>query len=133
MEDYATTGLSLRHHPITLLDQAKLIGRFTRMQELPYKSDQSLVTVVGVVTGKQSPGTASGVTFITLEDDTGNINIIVWKATARAQKSPYLNAKILKVKGILEKEGETLHVIAGKLVDLTSSMAELTAHSRDFH
>ena len=133
LEDYATTGLSLRHHPITLLDQAKLIGRFTRMQELPCKNDQSLVTVVGVVTGKQSPGTASGVTFITLEDDTGNINVIVWKATARAQKSPYLNAKILKVKGILEKEGETLHVIAGKLIDLTSSMAELTAHSRDFH
>lgn len=55
------------------------------MQQLVEKEHKSLVTVVGLVTGRQSPGTAAGVTFITLEDDTGNINVVVWSATARAK------------------------------------------------
>jgi len=133
LEDYASTGLSLAKHPITLLDDAGVLGRFTRMQELKNKEHQSLVTVTGVVTGKQSPGTAAGVTFFTLEDDTGNINVVVWKATARAQKSAYLTAKILQVKGILEKEGEVHHVIAGRLIDMTDKLQGLHSKSRDFH
>ncbi|RTZ16471.1 DNA polymerase III subunit alpha [Vibrio aquaticus] len=133
LEDYAATGLSLAKHPITLLDEAGVLGRFTRMRELKERDNQSLVTVTGVVTGKQSPGTAAGVTFFTLEDDTGNINVVVWKATARAQKSAYLTAKILQVKGILEKEGEVHHVIAGRLIDMTDKLPALSNKSRDFH
>lgn len=133
LEDYAALGLSLDHHPILLLDNAKLLGRFNRMTELAQKPDKSLVTVVGVVTGRQSPGSAAGITFFTLEDDTGNINVVVWQATARAQKRAYLNAKILMVKGILEKEGDVMHVIAGKLIDLTDKLASLSSRSRDFH
>lgn len=133
VEDYAATGLSLAKHPITLLDDAGVLGRFTRMRDLATKPHQSLVTVTGVVTGKQSPGTAAGVTFFTLEDDTGNINVVVWKATARAQKSAYLTAKILQVKGILEKEGEVHHVIAGRLIDMTAQLDGLNSKSRDFH
>ncbi|MDF5479267.1 OB-fold nucleic acid binding domain-containing protein, partial [Vibrio parahaemolyticus] len=94
---------------------------------------KSLVTVVGVVTGRQSPGTAAGVTFFTLEDDTGNINVVVWQATARAQKQAYLGAKVLMVKGILEREGEVTHVIAGKLIDCTHYLNNLQSKSRDFH
>ncbi|WP_260259344.1 error-prone DNA polymerase [Vibrio intestinalis] len=133
LEDYASTGLSLNHHPIKLLEQAGVLGRFTRMNQLVHKDHQSLVTVVGVVTGKQAPGTAAGVTFFTLEDDTGNINVVVWRATARAQKQAYLTAKILRVKGILEREGEVTHVIAGRLEDLTDGLSGLTTKSRDFH
>lgn len=133
LEDYASLGLSLAKHPITLLDEAGALGRFTRMQDLVHQKHQSLVTVTGVVTGKQSPGTAAGVTFFTLEDDTGNINVVVWKATARAQKSAYLTAKILQVKGILEKEGEVHHVIAGRLIDMTDKLDGLRSKSRDFH
>lgn len=133
LEDYASTGLSLAKHPITLLDEAGVLGRFTRMRDLSTKEHQSLVTVTGVVTGKQSPGTAAGVTFFTLEDDTGNINVVVWKATARAQKSAYLTAKILQVKGILEKEGQVHHVIAGRLIDMTDKLQGLDSKSRDFH
>ncbi|GHG01471.1 error-prone DNA polymerase [Thalassotalea marina] len=132
-EDYASTGLSLNKHPITLLDEAGKLTKFTRMTELKDKAHKSLVTVVGVVTGKQAPGTASGVTFMTLEDDTGNINVVVWSATSRAQKQPYMTAKILKVKGMLEREGEVTHVIAGKLIDLTDELATLKTTSRDFH
>ncbi|WP_428774015.1 error-prone DNA polymerase [Vibrio sp.] len=133
IEDYASTGVSLQHHPISLLDKAGLLGRFTRMTDLRHQPDRTLVTVVGVVTGKQSPGTAGGVTFFTLEDDTGNINVVVWKATARAQKQAYLTAKILMVKGILEREGEVTHVIAGRLIDLTDKLTGLSTRSRDFH
>ncbi|CAM2862061.1 error-prone DNA polymerase [Vibrio mytili] len=133
IEDYASTGLSLNHHPITLLDKAGKLPRFTRMKALVEKPHKSLVTIVGVVTGRQSPGTAAGVTFVTLEDDTGNINVIVWSATARAQKQTYLTSKVLMVKGILEREGEVIHVIAGKLIDYTHELAELQSHSRDFH
>lgn len=132
-EDYASTGLSLNKHPITLLDAAGKLGRFTRMTELMTMPHKSLVTVTGVVTGKQSPGTAAGVTFVTLEDDTGNINVVVWAGTAKAQKQAYLTAKILQVKGILEREGEVTHVIAGKLIDLTDNAATLMTKSRDFH
>ncbi|WP_394239761.1 error-prone DNA polymerase [Vibrio astriarenae] len=133
LEDYTVTGLSLGEHPITLLDKSRLLPRFTRMNQLITKAHKSLVTVVGVVTGKQSPGTAGGVTFFTLEDDTGNINVVVWKATARAQKQAYLTAKVLMVKGILEREGEVTHVIAGRLIDMSDKLGQLNSHSREFH
>ncbi|WP_220347644.1 error-prone DNA polymerase [Thalassotalea euphylliae] len=133
LEDYDATGLSLNSHPITLLANAGKLSKFTRMSELSEKSHKSIVTVIGVVTGKQAPGTAGGVTFITLEDDTGNINVVVWAATSRAQKQPYMTAKILKVTGILEREGRVTHVIAGKLIDLSKELDCLNTKSRDFH
>lgn len=132
-EDYAATGVSLAKHPITLLEEKGILGKFTRQVELLNKPHKSLVTVVGIVTGRQSPGTAAGVTFFTLEDDTGNVNVVVWSNTARAQQEVYLTAKILKVKGILEHDGQVTHVIAGKLIDLTDSIAQLSTQSRDFH
>ncbi|MDX1451037.1 MAG: error-prone DNA polymerase [Oleiphilaceae bacterium] len=132
-EDYAALGLSLDHHPITLLDQRGLLPRFTRASGLHHKAHQSWVSVIGVVTGKQSPGTAAGVTFFTLEDDTGNINVVVWQATARAQKQAYLGARILQVSGILEREGEVIHVIAGRLDDRSYLLEGLRAKSREFH
>jgi len=133
IEDYAATGLSLTKHPITLLEEKGLLGKFTRQSELLNRPHKSLVTVIGIVTGRQSPGTAAGVTFFTLEDDTGNVNVVVWSGTARAQKDVYLTAKILKVKGILEHDGQVSHVIAGKLIDLTASMTKFNAPSRDFY
>ncbi len=133
LEDYASLGLSLDQHPITLLDKAGKLSKFIRQNELSQISHKSLVTVAGVVTGRQSPGTAAGVTFFTLEDDTGNINVVVWQATARAQKSAYISSKLLMVKGILEKEGDVIHIIAGRLIDITPLLQQLQTHSRDFH
>lgn len=133
IEDYASTGLSVSRHPIQLLREAKCLGRYTPANELFKVKHQTPVTVVGLVTGRQSPGTASGVTFVTLEDDTGNTNVVVWVATARAQKQSFLTSKVLKVKGILEKEQQVTHVIAGKLIDLTSELEQLELNSRDFH
>ncbi|MFA0312021.1 error-prone DNA polymerase [Vibrio splendidus] len=133
LEDFSSVGISLNKHPITLLEEANRLGRFTHMKDLAQQRHKSMVTVVGLVTGKQSPGTAAGVTFVTLEDNTGNINVVVWGATARAQQQAYLTAKALKVQGILEKEGEVVHVIAGKLIDITEDIVGLNTKSRDFH
>ncbi|NVK25034.1 MAG: error-prone DNA polymerase [Gammaproteobacteria bacterium] len=133
VEDYNTLGLSVEQHPIQLLRNMNKIGRYTPASELYKHRHKSVVNVVGLVTGRQSPGTASDVTFMTLEDDTGNINVIVWLATARAQKKSFLSSKIVKVSGILEKEKEVILVIAGKITDLTEEFESLCLDSRDFH
>ncbi|WP_448568179.1 error-prone DNA polymerase [Thalassotalea ganghwensis] len=133
LEDYAATGLSLESHPISLLRQAGQLSHCFTAKELIQARHKSVVTVAGVVTGRQSPGTASGVTFMTLEDETGNINVVVWMATARAQKQCFLSARILKVKGIIEREKNVVHVIAGRLIDLTDHFDDLATYSRDFH
>lgn len=137
LEDYASTGVSLDKHPIALLladsKQRQIIGRYTLACDLVNIAPQSVVSVVGLVTGRQSPGTASGVTFLTLEDHTGNSNVVIWQATANAQKQAFLTAKILKVTGIIEREAEVIHIIAGRLIDLTSTIAGLKTQSRDFH
>ena len=133
VEDYASTGVSVKSHPINLLASHKLLPSFIRADQLHQVRHKQVVNVIGLVTGKQSPGTAAGVTFITLEDDTGNINVIVWQASARAQKSTFLNAKILHVRGILERgDGGVVHVIAGKLIDISEKLQQLKLHSREF-
>ena len=134
LEDYQSTRLTLKKHPITLLKENGQLGKFVAASELGNIRHQSVITAIGMVTGRQSPGTASGVTFITLEDHTGNINVIVWLATARAQKQAYLKARILKVTGILERgDAGVTHLIAGRLEDLSHLLAKLNTKSRDFH
>lgn len=126
LEDYQATRLTLKKHPIGLLKDAGKLSKFVAATQLNNIRHKSIITTIGMVTGRQSPGTASGVTFITLEDHTGNINVIVWLATARAQKQAYLKAKILKVTGILERgDGGVTHLIAGKLEDLSHLLSEL--------
>ena len=133
IEDYASIGLSIDYHPVTLLRNANLLDKYTPSSELHNKKHKSIVTVVGLVIGRQSPGSAGGVTFMTLEDDSGNINVVVWLNTARAQKEAFLTSKIVEVKGILEKEKNVIHVIAGKITDLTNKLENLEITSRDFH
>ncbi|WP_085297439.1 error-prone DNA polymerase [Cognaticolwellia mytili] len=137
IEDYASTGVSVTQHPIALLladsGQQAYIGRYTLAHDLVNIAGQTVVSVIGLVTGRQSPGTASGVTFVTLEDHTGNCNVVVWQATANAQKTAFLTAKILKVTGILEREGDVIHIIAGRLLDLTDRINGLDCKSRNFH
>jgi len=134
LEDYAATSLSLTHHPIKLLRESGLLSRYTPANQLHQKPHKSLVNVIGVVIGRQAPGTAAGVTFMTLEDDTGNTNVVVWQATARAQKKAFLKSKIVKVGGILERgDGDVTHIIAGKITDLSHLLIRLNTPSRDFH
>jgi error-prone DNA polymerase len=91
LEDYASTSLSLFTHPIDFLQKANLLPKHTQANKLHIKQHQTHVSVIGLVIGRQRLGTSKGVTFITLEDNTGNINVVVWLATSRAQKPDYTN------------------------------------------
>ena len=132
-EDYAATGLSLTQHPMALLREQGVLEKDIPANSLVHCQHKSFVSVSGVVTGKQSPGTAAGVSFFTLEDETGNINVVIWRATARAQRQAYLRAKILRVYGILEQESGVIHVIAGRLDDLGAELTSLKTKVREFH
>jgi error-prone DNA polymerase len=137
IEDYRRLGLSLAQHPMALLRQAGrqagLPAKIKTAAQLYSLHDKTAVQVAGLVTGRQSPGTAGGVTFVTLEDETGNVNLLVWRATAIAQKTAFLTARILWVHGMLQREGEVIHVIAGQLQSLDHLLPELQSASRNFH
>ena len=134
LEDYASTGLSVNNHPISLLKKQRKLKDISWSNSLKDKTNKSVVKVLGAVTGRQAPGTAAGVTFLTLEDDIGNMNVVVWQATARAQQQTFLKAKLLQVNGIIERSKEgVIHIIAGKLIDRTPWLEKLSLSSRDFH
>ena len=133
-EDYAHLGLSLRRHPLALLrQQHKSLQRCKTAAQLPSIGHKRFVQVAGLVTGRQRPMTASGVIFLTLEDETGNVNVIIWKRVAERQRTPLLRARLLRIKGTVEKEGSVIHVIAGHLQDCDDLLGSLAVHSRDFH
>ncbi len=131
--DYASLGLTLRRHPLTLLRPKLARLRMITARELLHTPTGKLVRVAGLVTCRQRPGTASGVIFITLEDETGQINVVVWRGVSEKQRRPLLAASLLGVHGMLEREGAVTHLIAGKLVDYSALLGDLVTHSRDFH
>ncbi|MFB2705593.1 error-prone DNA polymerase [Marinobacter shengliensis] len=133
LADYSSQGLTLQRHPLALLREQGHLRYCLTADQLKATRPGIPVQVAGLVTGRQRPGTASGVTFVTLEDETGNINVVVWLDTARRQRKPLLTARLLHVKGIIEKEGDIVHIMAGKLSDLSHLINALPVSSRDFH
>jgi error-prone DNA polymerase len=91
------------------------------------------VRVVGIVTSRQRPSTSSGVVFVTLEDETGYINTIIWRDIASTQRQTLMSAQLLGVSGYIEKDGQVIHLIAKKLVDYSPLLGKLMTTSRDFH
>ena len=89
--------------------------------------------IAGVVTGRQRPGTASGVLFLTLEDETGNINVVIWKSIQDRFKQQILTGRILYIKGRLEHEQGVSNVIAGYIEDQSDALPSLGTRSRNFH
>ncbi len=132
LADYASQGLTLQRHPLALLREQGHLKHCLNAQQLLEAEPGRPVQVAGLVTGRQRPGSAAGVTFVTLEDETGNINVVVWLATAQRQRKPLLTARLLHVKGTIEREGDIIHVMAGKLNDLSHLIENLTVRSRDF-
>jgi error-prone DNA polymerase len=131
--DYASLGLTLGRHPLALLRHRLQLQRMLTAAELHALPHGRVTRVTGLVTGRQRPGTASGVTFVTLEDETGMINVIVWRDLAERQRKELLRANLLTVYGTLEREGEVVHLIAARLHDQTALLGKLAARSRDFH
>ena len=131
--DYRSLGLSLREHPLRLLRQQLASRRFLTAAQLRASGDRALVRMAGIVVGRQRPGTATGVVFVTLEDESGLANIVVQPALVERQRKELLAASLLGVFGQLQKEGEVVHVVAKRLVDLSSWLGRLSTRSRDFH
>jgi error-prone DNA polymerase len=133
VSDYRALGLSLGRHPLALLRAQLLARRLMPAQLLQLYQDKQLARACGLVVGRQRPGTAKGVLFLTLEDETGNVNVIVWPALVERQRQEAYNAGLLAVYGVWQKQGDVQHLIAKRLVDLTHLLGSLQSlASRDF-
>jgi DNA polymerase III, alpha subunit len=133
LADYASLGLTLGAHPMALLREREEFRRCSRGGDLGRLNHGRFVRVAGLVTGRQRPSTASGVLFLTLEDETGNTNVVVWTSVLARFRGPILGGRLLLVKGVLEREGSVIHVVAGHVSDHSERLGELRARSRDFH
>ncbi len=131
--DYATLGFTLGRHPLALLRDRLRALRFLSAGEAAACPDRKLARVAGLVTGRQRPGTASGVVFVTLEDETGCTNVIVHGALAEKQRRELLGSRLLGVYGVMQREGEVVHLVAKRLVDHSRLLGALVTSSRDFH
>jgi error-prone DNA polymerase len=131
--DYAALGLTLRSHPLALLRPLLVKRRLMSAQELRDLPDGRLVRYCGIVTLRQQPETAKGTTFISLEDETGVVQVICWKKVRELQRKALLGSRLLAVYGRWQREGEVRNLIALKLIDLTPLLGRLGTQSRDFH
>lgn len=133
LQDYASTGHSLRRHPLALLRAQLATRRIINSAQLAQMPHGRLVRVSGLVTCKQRPGTAKGVLFVTLEDEAGNVNIVVWSRVLDQQRTAILAAQLMTVYGKLERVGAVTHVVAQRIVDDTRLLNGLVPAARNFH
>jgi error-prone DNA polymerase len=133
VSDYRSTGLTLGRHPLALL-RAKLAKmRLIPAEDLMRYRNGQLARACGIVTVRQRPGTANGVMFMTLEDETGTINIIVWQSILEKYRREALGSSLLAVYGVWQREGEVRHLVANRLVDVSALLGQLQTASRDFY
>ena len=130
--DYRSVGLTLGRHPLELLRPQLLANRLMPASTLRSYPDGRLARACGIVTVRQRPGTAKGVIFVTLEDETGNVNVIVWPNLLERQRKEVLGASLLAVYGVWQCEGEVRHLVAQRLVDMSHLLGGLQSTSRDF-
>jgi error-prone DNA polymerase len=134
--DYAYLGLTLRPHPLSFLREKLLKLKHLSAQQMRTLAHGRLVRSSGLVVMRQSPATAHGVTFVTLEDETGTTNVIVWRGVKARFRSTLLHARLLAVHGTWQRDegsgGQVCHLVAGYLQDLTPLLGELAGSSRDF-
>lgn len=130
--DYASLGFTLRSHPVALLRNWLRRHRLSGSDELHDLPNGRLVRACGLVTMRQQPETAKGTVFVTLEDEAGTVNVIVWKDLREKLRKPLLESRLLAVYGVWQREGEVRHLVARHLVDLSRLLGRLGVGSRDF-
>ena len=141
--DYKSLGLTLGRHPLALLRSRLSAMRLSTAEELRRMPAGRLARTTGIVTCRQRPGTASGVVFVTLEDETGCTNVIVWNDLVEKQRKELLASRLMTVYGVIERDGEpdgenrlggeVVHLLAKRLVDHSALLGSLVSTSRDFH
>jgi error-prone DNA polymerase len=127
VQDYASTGLSLKAHPVSFVREKLDLLRVTATGNLPKLKDGDPVKVAGLVTVRQRPGTAKGILFITIEDESGFANLVVWEKLFNQYRKEILQARLLMVEGKLQIEGEVIHVIVKRCFNLSPLLRGLTA------
>ncbi|MEE8236827.1 MAG: OB-fold nucleic acid binding domain-containing protein, partial [Gammaproteobacteria bacterium] len=131
--DYRHLGFTLGRHPLALL-RTRLIAMHIEQASVVTELEHGTATyAAGLVITRQRPGSAAGVTFVTIEDETGYLNLVVWERRAKDQRSILLGATLLGVRGHVQKEGEVVHVVADRLYDHSALLGSLPTQSRDFH
>jgi error-prone DNA polymerase len=134
MTDYATIGLSLTAHPLALVRRELARRRVSPAHLTTNAANRGKpMRCAGLVTVRQHPGTAKGVTFVTLEDETGIVNVVVWRALAEKQHRVLLESTVMAVDGVLEASEGVHHLIAKRLHDYSALLPEFAFASRDFH
>jgi error-prone DNA polymerase len=133
LADYRAVGLSLKTHPMALLREQMKAFKVLPAEVLKHFPHGRPARASGIVTHRQRPETAKGTIFVTLEDETGAINVIVWPRVAEAQRKPLLAARVLTVYGTWQNEKGVLHLVASRLVDHSALLQGLSTRSRDFH
>lgn len=133
LEDYRTLELTLRSHPMALLRPQLRQLRLSSAEQVRNARPGQLIRAAGLVTCRQHPETAKGTTFVTLEDETGYVNVVVWARLAERSRRELLFSRLMGVAGKIEKQGDVVHLIAGRLMDHTAMLGELEVRSRDFH
>ncbi|WP_027597874.1 error-prone DNA polymerase [Pseudomonas sp. MOIL14HWK12:I2] len=131
--DYASLGTTLGPHPLTLLRPELSARRLMSSKDLKDRRHGQSARVAGLVVGRQRPGTASGVTFVTLEDEYGMVNVVVWRTLAERQRRELMASQLMRVDGTVETRDGVLHVVAGRLEDISGLLQGLDTRSRDFH
>jgi error-prone DNA polymerase len=131
--DYAALGLTLRRHPLALLRERLKTRRIHTASEIAQSRNGQFIRAAGIVTCRQRPATASGVIFVTLEDESGYVNVIVWNDLADRQRKELLGARLLAVSGEVQREGPVVHILARRLEDLSAMLGKLATQSHDFH
>jgi DNA-directed DNA polymerase III PolC len=131
--DYASLGLTLGRHPLALLRKRLAAAALLPARELKAASHGAKVRTAGIVLMRQRPATASGVTFLTLEDESGQVNVIVWERVGREQRPALLESRLLEVHGELQHQEGVCDLIAHRLIDRSALLGELLMRSRDFH
>jgi error-prone DNA polymerase len=136
LADYRALGLTLNRHPLALLREHLARFKVEPASRLRTYPSGRLARASGLVTHRQRPETAKGTVFVTLEDETGAVNVIVWPRVAETQRTPLLGATLLTVYGQWQCEGEgdqaVHHLVAARLIDHTALLQGLVSRSRDF-
>jgi error-prone DNA polymerase len=132
VEDYRSVGLTLRRHPVSFLRHDLAERRIVRCVDLATIRDGTRLEVAGIILVRQRPGSAGGVLFVTIEDETGHANLILWSSVFEAQRPLILSASMIACRGKLQRAGEVMHVVAEHLTDLSDLLRDVGQRDEAF-
>jgi error-prone DNA polymerase len=130
--DYSAAGFSLKAHPVSFLRESLIQLKVASAEELPMLTPDRRVRVAGLILMRQRPATASGITFVTLEDETGISNLVIYPSVWQKFRQVARFASVLLAAGRLQREGDVIHIVCDRMDDLSEMLQRLSPKSRDF-